>query len=300
MRMLKLITAAALSVCLLTALTGCQERLPAEQSPSSAPVSTVPTEPPVPTPAELMKIILEKNADIPKGIEGNWESMMELNMTGISMKFGLSGKGASIGDPESSPEDYEGIVDIKVTVLGQDISMGVYAKGMDAYMTALGQKIKMNKADVDSTAEIVYDLDDWKDLSEMLQAGEKSVTDAKVEKTDNGYTFSCRYLLNSMLDELEDSVQENAGQSGIDWDKELSGKETSFILKTDEEGRLLSYDLSIEVNVQDDTEESDDNPIKVSMSLHCDIEKIGSEVVITPPVDLDTYKTEEELSGVQF
>ena len=312
MRIVKISAAVAASICLFVAMSGCQERQPAEQPVSSAaPVSVAPapTEPPVPTADELMEMMKEAGKEMEHGLEADVALDMVIETPGVTQKGTATMKMAFLGSPSADLEQMELMLDASMTVAGQEMAMSLYVKGHEIYTLYNGEKIKthIEEMDSDSEASLPNESEILEEIEKIVDVDSLLPRNVTVERLDDGYTLSgsisgeaLTAALKSLITEFATNEEEAASVVTV-LDSRLNLEDIVITYATDTEGTLkngnVHYAMGTIIDVEDinNPGETLEQEMKITADLQLNIQKIGAQVVITPPDDLDTYKTVDEL-----
>lgn len=289
---------ALLTAALVVCSAGCGGRgdEPADAPASSAPTSTMPTEPPMPTAKELMAKA-EEQMNAQHKLRVSFASTVKTEALDTTATIRFDGELAAIEDNT----DMEVIGDFTLQAAGQSQPISFYYRDKTFYLRYMGEKIKYTITDTEQPSSNPLTEEDLEELKSLFAFDETILDNATVTRQGDGYSVSMQYTL-PLLDKIMDLIKEAAQQQGVSLPEEEMETipdirfspieiQVSFYEDGNIAGIQTTGDATCDSKMPDinNPDNMVDYQIKIAVDVNMAFKAYGDAVVITPPNDLDTF-----------
>ncbi len=196
---------------------------------------------------------------------------MELSLSaqGVTMPVSLH-MDSLVKDAKSKTPQSQ--TDLKLSMLGMEISGTVYMKDGWGYANLLGQKSKYNLEESDQYA--------YFDNSLFYEFPVEKLTDLTMEKGENGTKVLTTTLSDSIFEDyIADSVDSFSGGDSV-----VNLGDVALTATVSSDGYLQKLSLSSQIELEQSNDESNGN-----MLLTLEFVNPGKAVSVEFPADLDSY-----------
>lgn len=248
-------------------LAGCEEK-DKEKTPSTDDKST----------ALVINEALNKNANL-DSMSAVMKMEIDMESEGMTMSLPIT---ANIKAKNLKSDNAITFVDMKTSVLGQEIALEMYQEGQWAYIVMDDVKYKSSIENLQGEADYANTAKNM-----LKEIPEDILKDVKLVKAEDGSQTATIYFSEEKFLEIYDSLIKDAvSQAGTETENLKISDMTSTI--TIANGFVTVHEIAFKMDATVE-DISFTTEVKVTLTY----ENIGQEVTITPPED---YQNFEELS----
>ena len=225
---------------------------------------------------DLYTAMSEKMASV-KSLNMDLSGSFVINSDGQKQDLSLSG---NIQEVKKSENDVDMAMNMKTSVASTDINIEEYYKNGVLYMSAMGQKLKMN-----------MDLSKVKQQSnsDILNFERDAINSVTVTDVDGGKKLSFKLSAKSMTSYLNNTMNSLKSSLGVDLSKaNFTFSDVTYDVIADSDNMIKSYHMNFTMNF-----EVNGKAASVDYDITTSLKSVN-DVTITFPADLDTY-TEQTL-----